>query len=302
MIDKIKSDFYKHSGLDPFESADYYSFFGYSKHTNFKRFLDKEKFYPEICCESYSKVNTRTRSSISFSRKLFMELCKINNCLVKEVDEICIDYYSTQSRKRIEYFTVNTKTFKSTSLNMYNVPCGQYYTYSLNTYNLAKDLLLCPYDLYKFCSVELKNHFKYLRASVTNQFSDYYEKIPYFHFDSTNYDLRNEFLALIKMVIERYEMSDMSKRLAEIYYNEIKKMLYKQIRIDHLKNEKVEKQRKHKEKKEFAPPQLLKDMYRKACKLYHPDKNPNGEEIFKIINKAYHESDYTTLRKYSSAT
>ena len=41
-------------------------------------------------------------------------------------------------------------------------------------------------------------------------------------------------------------------------------------------------------------------MYRKACKLYHPDKNPKGEEIFKIINKAYQEGDVSILKKYST--
>lgn len=302
MIDKIKKDFYSQGWNHPFESADYYSFFGYSKHTNFKRFLDKEKFYPEIFCDSFSKVNTRTRNSISFTRKLFVELCQSNNCLTKEVEDIYVEYYSLQSRKKIQHFANRTKADKDSNLKMYNVPCGKYYTYSLNTYNLATDLLLCPYDVFKFCNLELSGQFEFCGSDITNRYNTYFKKFPYFHFDHIHFNPRNEFLALIKMIINTYEMSDISKRLAEIYYKDIKAMLYEQIKIDHLRNEKVKKQREQKEKKIFAPSQLLKDMYRKASKLYHPDKNPNGEETFKIINKAYHESDYSTLKKYSSVT
>lgn len=302
MINKIKTDFFKSIGLPPFESSDYYVFFGYTRHSSFKRFLDQEKFYPYIFCDSYSKINVRERKTISFDRELFIQLCEINNLLTKEIEDICIEYYSSKSRIRIEYFTIRKKTDALSSLEMYTVPCGKYYTYSLNTYNMAKDLLLCPYDLYKYISKELSGQFKYVSANVTNRYSDYGVKIPFFHFDHTHYNIRNEFLALVKNIADNYPMSDISKRLAELYYKDIKKMLFEQIRIDHLRSEKVENQRKQKEKKEFNPSQSVKDMYRKACKLYHPDKNPNGEEIFKIINKAYQEGNIAILKKYSSLT
>ncbi len=34
-------------------------------------------------------------------------------------------------------------------------------------------------------------------------------------------------------------------------------------------------------------PEIAKDAYRKACKKYHPDINPAGEEMMKLVNTAY---------------
>lgn len=31
----------------------------------------------------------------------------------------------------------------------------------------------------------------------------------------------------------------------------------------------------------------IKAAYRKACSLYHPDRNPAGQEMMKLVNKAY---------------
>jgi hypothetical protein len=296
MIEKIKSDFYKKTWNNPFESSDYYKFFGYSRHSSFKRFLDQEKYYSDIFLDSFSKINKRERNTISINRKLFVELCQINNCLVKEVEDIAIEYFSSQFKVKINYFEVRLKNNLEKHLKMRSVPCSLYYTYSLNTYNIAKDLQLCPYDLYKFCSTDC-GHFEYVLAGITNQYEDYSNKIPFYHFDHTHFYHRNEFLILLEMIMKNYKMSNLSKRLAQIYYLEIKQMLIKQIRIDHLKKEKSEKAKIQKDRKEFNPSQTIKDMYRKACKLYHPDKNPKGEEIFKIINKAYHEGNIAILKK-----
>lgn len=299
MIEKIKKDFFNKTGFPPFESSDYYKFFGYTRHSSFKRFLDKEKYYPHIFCDSFSKINIRERGTISFDRKLFVQLCQMNNILVKEVEDICIDYYSLMSKAKIKHFVVRTKADIGSTLKMHGVPCGKYYTYSLNTYNIAKDLLLCPYDLHKFCN-EDAGYFEFVSAGVTNQYGGYSHKIPYYHFDHTHYTRRHEFLALLKIIINGFKMSEISKRLAVIYYNDINEMLGEQIKIDHIKAERVKNKNLQKEKMVFNPSQSFKDMYRKACKLYHPDKNPKGEEIFKIINKAYQEGNIAILKKYSS--
>ena len=41
-------------------------------------------------------------------------------------------------------------------------------------------------------------------------------------------------------------------------------------------------------------PQIVKAAYRKACSLYHPDRNPAGLEMMKSVNEAYE-----TLKDYS---
>ncbi len=298
MTQKIKDDFFK-SDSTPFESSDYYIFFGYNRHSNFKRFLDKEKFYPHIFCDSFSKITTRERNTISFDRELFLSLCETSNIVRNEIEEIAIEYYSSVFKAKIKKFIVITKENRISNLKIYNIPCGKYYNYSLNTYNIANDLLLCPYDLFKFCNKECP-YFEYSRVGLTDEFDYYKTKIPAFYFDNIHYTKRHEFLLLLKYILENYKMSDMSKKLGKIYYQDIKDMLNEQIKIDHIKNEKAKNKNTHKIKAEFKPSQAEKDMYRKACKLYHPDKNPNGEEIFKIINKAYKEGNVSILKKYSS--
>ena len=34
-------------------------------------------------------------------------------------------------------------------------------------------------------------------------------------------------------------------------------------------------------------PETIKQAYRKACALYHPDRNPAGLEMMKLVNQAY---------------
>lgn len=36
-------------------------------------------------------------------------------------------------------------------------------------------------------------------------------------------------------------------------------------------------------------PEMVKASYRKACSIYHPDRNPSGLEMMKMVNQAYDE-------------
>lgn len=36
-------------------------------------------------------------------------------------------------------------------------------------------------------------------------------------------------------------------------------------------------------------PEIIKTAYRKACSIYHPDRNPAGLEMMKLVNQAYDE-------------
>lgn len=36
-------------------------------------------------------------------------------------------------------------------------------------------------------------------------------------------------------------------------------------------------------------PESIKSAYRKACSIYHPDRNPAGLEMMKLVNQAYDE-------------
>lgn len=55
--------------------------------------------------------------------------------------------------------------------------------------------------------------------------------------------------------------------------------------------------------------EIIKTAYRRACKIYHPDRNPAGLEMMKLVNSAYESlkdyvsqedgnTDYTTEQHY----
>jgi len=49
-------------------------------------------------------------------------------------------------------------------------------------------------------------------------------------------------------------------------------------------------------------PEQIKAAYREACKTYHPDINPVGEEMMKLVNAAYEAFKEQILQKaYSHA-
>lgn len=280
----------------PFKSYPFFRFFGFTRHRNFLRFLDNTKFYKHCCYEDYiEEVHTRIEKTVSFDRILFIEICKKKNINTSKFEEFYLNFKKITIENHILKFKKINQKENLYFINKFSLTKKKDYLHSLNTANLALALDICPFELFTFYSKQLFYQFNNKGVDFTNKYG-FGKKIPYYHFDSFTHNDRNEFLQLIAYIIKNYKLSDFSKKLAEIYYDNIKKLLFKLIADEHKKQFYAEKRRKLEEGsfRKFTS-QQMKTLYRKAAKMFHPDKNPADLETFKTVSKYYRENNYAKL-------
>lgn len=297
-LEKIKNDFFKIDDSTPFSSNEYFSFFGFVNHSTFKRFLNKEKYYSETWHYAFRKINSRKASVFTFSRKLFIEICKLKYIDTKEFENFYVEY-KEQIIKKQTSFVVNLK--KATFLFgfEYFAPAGKNFNYSLNSISLCNFIEIDHYDFIRFFCENASYSIGFFKTAykAKSNFSEYC--YPYYHFNSSNFNNRYSFLLLMKKIKEDFPLTDLQKKLLHVYYKHIKIMLDKQTSFEMTAKEKKASYLRFKEKqKQNQKDPKIKEMYRKLSMMYHPDKNPEGEEIFKQINEAYKNNDTITLRKY----
>lgn len=295
---KIKEDFFKIDDVMPFSSNEYFSFFGFANHSTFKRFLNNEKYYSETWHYAFRKINTRKSNVFTFSRKLFLEICKLKYIDTNDFENYYLEYKEQIIKKKTSIF-FNLKKASFLFGYEYFSPAGKYFGYSINSMNLCEFIEIDHFDFIKyFCeNASYSIDFYETRFKAKNNFSNLC--YPYYHFNSSNFNKRNNFLLLLKKIKEDFPLTELQKKLLNIYYKYIKIMLEKQTSFEMSAKEKKESYLKFKEKqKQNLKDPKVKDLYRKLSMMYHPDKNPEGEEIFKEINEAYKNNDIITLRKY----
>lgn len=294
----IKENFLKDSSK-PFSSSLFFNFFGYSRHFTFKRFLDSEKFYSEIVFVDYQKINVRTGNNIFFTKKLFLKLCDLNNIEKSNFENHYLEYKEMKIKKETSFF-VNLK--KATFLFGYEyfAPAGKYFNYSLNSINLCNFIEIDHFDFIKFFCENASYSIDFFQTGFKSRNNFSRDCYPYYHFNHSDFNRRNSFLILLRKLKDEFELTDLQKKLLNIYYKHIKIMLEKQTSFEMSAKEKKESYLRFKEKqKQNLKDPKIKEMYRKLSMMYHPDKNPEGEEIFKEINEAYKNNDIITLLKYS---
>lgn len=293
----IKESFLKDS-FKPFASSLFFEFFGYSRHFTFKRFLNSEEFYSEIVFNDYEKINVRVGNNIFFSKKLFLKLCDLNN-IEKSVFENHYLEYKELTIKKETSFVVNLK--KATFLFGYEyyAPAGKTFNYSLNSISLCNFIEIDHFDFIRFFCENAIYSIGFFRADFKSRSTFSKSCYPYYNFNSSNFNDRYSFLLLLRKIKEDFPLTDLQKKLLAVYYKHIKIMLEKQTSFEMNTKEKKESYLKFKEKQKqnFKDPKL-KELYRKLSMMYHPDKNPEGEEIFKTINEAYKNNDMITMQKY----
>lgn len=293
----IKNDFLDLENEHPFKSSDYFEFFKFKRHNHFTRFLDNPKYYRHLKFDVFrSKVNSRISETISFDRYMFLTICEKKR---KDSDKhklIYNEYHRKNIIRETEHFPY-LKKGQPHNLYLYNRPAGKYYNHSLSTINLAKALMINPYKLFEFCVTELAWQHDAASISVSNPYNPLFkEQIPYLCYDSLCNDERLSYLNLIRLVIEDFKLTEFQKRLGKFYYDQIKILLGKQVAIEHKKRFYAERRAKATEFV-FYDKALLRSTHREGAKLFHPDKNPEGLELFKRFNNLYMKRDRNAMEK-----
>lgn len=275
-----------------FPSNELYLLFGFSRHNNFLKLLNNDKEYSKyILSKPWEKINYRKSSVYYITRELFFLLYHRYFTDCNFVDGLFLDYKTTLLKSKIEKFEYYSKHAYIPNSAVITKIKGHFYTYNLNTLNIANELNIDAYDLFKFCSTEFCNKVGYERAQCTNAYGHKYEAaIPYYSFDHIYHEKRHLFIELLNILKTKYKLTDFQKQLLHLYSSLIKKMLEKQLEFD------IKEQRRPKKPKiytfQFNPvltkeeKDELKNLFRKAAMLCHPDKNENGEDIFKELNEA----------------
>jgi len=297
-IDRIKELFYMKETNYPFPSNELYMFFGFNRHNNFIRILKNDKYSSEITIKPWSKINYRSSIVYYVTRNLFYILCQKYIKDYTAITDVYFEYKQSSLKSKILNFNNHSKKEYIFRLNVYEKIKGFYYTYSLNTLNIAKDLDIDIYDLYKFCSLNFCPKYKYGSAKCTNENRNSYEaSYPYYSYDNLYHNNRLVFLELLKIIKEKYDLSDFQKKIITVYIELIKQMLDKQYEYDIKEHRNTNDKKWIKYSFSFKPiltkeqQTEIKCIYRKAAMLCHPDKNMNGEETFKELNIANNNND-----------
>ncbi|OBQ56118.1 hypothetical protein JJL45_05100 [Tamlana sp. s12] len=299
MIEDIKAKMLNTDSKHPFSSGDFFKFFKYSIHRNFKRYLDNPKFYKHLLFNEYEKVVSRRAETISMDREIFLQLCKHRKIDTSSFIDCYFQYHKDRVRKSTEYFP-NLKKGEKHTLKMYNRPAGKYYSHSLNTINLSDAILADPFDVYKFCVTQLKwRHSAFLASVINSYLSTGQDSIPYLNYDNIDNEYRLSYYNLTLLLLEEYPLSKNQKELLKHYIECIKVLIKKTTAIDHKKRFYKEKAMSLKNKKTpvYVDIKQLKASLRVGAKLFHPDKNPQGLELFKEFNKYYMDKDVYSMNE-----
>lgn len=287
--ERIKELFFLEATNYPFPSNELYLFFGFTRHDNFIKFLNKKDEYSnEITCKPWENVHLRRGNVYYITRDLFYTLSQKYLKDYSIINEIYLDYKHTILKSKILVFKNYLKSEYVHRIYRNKIK-GHFYTYSLNTLNIAKDLNINVYDLFKFCSTDFCLNYGYQSAKCTNEYETKYEAaIPFYSFDHIQHENRDLFIQLLNVIKNKYKLSDFQKQILELYTKLIKQMLDKQLEYDFKEHRRGKKISTFTHKHFLTKEQQagMKIIYRKAAMLCHPDKNKDGEEIFKELNMA----------------
>jgi len=201
-----------------------------------------------------------------------------------------IDYLYTKFHKE-SFIFLETKTKEHRSnLFLYTNVQGVFYDYSLDTLKISKAVGICPYECYKIANERFNYSSFYCRF-------DYKTKIPYVTFDSAESSIRNNFLIYIDYIPSKIKLSEGQKIILQAYRMAISELLNYQDKID-------SESSKRKVQRENMAEKNLKEIYREASKLFHPDVNKSveAEKIMKQVNNYYEKKDYHSIKNLMDKT
>jgi hypothetical protein len=306
---KIKELFLSNSEK-PFNAKDFYIFFKFTRLTNFRRFITGKTYKAETV---YLNDLSKNKRELYFSRPLFLKLADIKLDKKDEFDEFYFEYKLNYLKTRLFNFKYTKKKEHRKELEGYINTYGYFYTYSLDTFLLSSFLEICPFDLFKHISNNYAVKFGFTHYTFVHGYYSLREKpIPMFYFNDNQHKERYRFIICLDNLIKEYKLNEFKTRLLKKYRELVFEMLSKQYEYDIIK-ENAEKKRQNKQtytnyktfyynpsqKINLSENELkeLKTIYRKAAFLCHPDKNDDGEALFKELNNANERNDYWKVKE-----
>lgn len=265
-------------------------FFPLSQYTELFGYRDKHTFARSVKAKGYdlytrhSIVEQRKGKDYYLSATAFFELLCTHFQKDEEFQQALIDLYHVKYKKNIYKFKKTNQSVHREIFNELIYAKGIFYNYSLNSLSFAQNVGICPYECYKYC---VQHFYKRWRCASI----DYDTKIPIFYFDSKEHSERMQFISLINYALNETNISTLQYCKITAYKIAVLELLNKQKEIDDQLTDVLRKELKEEEDN-------LKEIYREACKLYHPDRNksPEAEDIMKQINTFYERKDFYAIK------
>lgn len=277
------------SGLHfPFPSSDYWEWLGYSRHASFKRCLEADEFRSKVVWDDCNPqtIGERKRETVWISRTLFYELVeKKRPEYLPKIDEVFRDgYRKLFLEKNLHFYFTKAKEYRTTVSA--GAVAGHFYTYGLNTKNLAQDLDICPFEVYKFCATRFCSKYDYGGVRIDGL-------IPFVHFDSQQHSRRYLFLEFLYLFRKEGKLDRLRSIVLDTYIEFVKTLLDKQVDFD-IKAGKMGRKSTPVSKEKID--EELKKLYRKAVLLSHPDKWPARSHVFLKLQAAWEDQRFNEVR------
>jgi hypothetical protein len=280
----------------PFSITDYFSFLGYQSKGACKRAVMNHPQADFI--ETQRLMNERHAPDLMLEKGFFLELARKRKNADPWIKDLSLWYKGERLRKQILQFDDSEKKRELNWLGLEEREKGNFYTYSLDTFNLAQSLELNPRDIFHLLNekgllsfakeVGFKSEEIWLEAE--------HEKgkvfVPFASFNSLDPYLRKQFLPLLQCIYDEAKLNEEQLQLMETLAASIDDMLATQEDFDLIREEEARKLRERHEKKRHKH---LRIHYKQAAKLCHPDQYENPEKkdlahrLFVELHTAYEE-------------
>jgi hypothetical protein len=269
--------------------SDYYGLLGYRDKYSFYRYL-KSHHYNTYFTHASGKIRQRTGKEYRMYSKDLIRLLNEHYISNTEWRGAYTDYLYSLFHDRTFVFLETKNEEIRTNLGNFVKARGIFYNYSLSTMKLAKETGICPYDCYKICNERFS-------PSGSLAHLDYNTCIPFVCFDSVKHSTRQKFIELIDILPTALNLTEEQKIIMQAYRMAISELLVYQQKTD-------EENRKRKINRQNMEEKRLKNIYREASKLFHPDVNKSmkAETVMKQVNSFYEKKDYHSIKNLVEKT
>ncbi len=288
----------------PFSITEYFSFLGYQTKGACKRAVQN---HPEpLMQERMRLMNERHAPDYLLEKGFFLEFARKRKNADPWIKDLSLWYQAECLRQQILHFEDDPKKRELSWLELEEKEKGPFYTYSLDTFTLARSLLLDPRTVFDLLNekgllsfaarVGFREESLWLEAEHENG----KVFIPYASFNSLDTHLRRKFLALLQCIYDEAKLSGEQYQLMEGLAEALEEMLTKQEDYDEEREEEARKQREKIEKKRH---ENLRLHYKQAARLCHPDKFESTDKqdlahrLFLELSTAYEEEQLKEVQQ-----